>query len=262
MVMAELVWAAAVWTGLVCAGLDWGGQQRAGLDWYAQDFYAPIAEANILGFMKLLLNHPDANVRSKACNALGNMCRHTPFFYKEMVKHDIVNMLIDRCADPDRRTRKFACFAVGNAAYHSDYLYEQLKRCIPHLTNLLLGDEEEKTKANAAGALSNLVRNSSKLCEDIISKGAIQALLRVITDYSNAALGSTARSEASNDSPLKIALFSLGNMCIHAPCRQYLRTPELFQTLMRLQQESPDPTIIKYISRIISKFPEASMQQG
>ena len=63
---------------------------------------------------------------------------------------------------------------VGNAAYHSDYLYDQLKRCIPHLTTLLLGDEEEKTKANAAGALSNLVRNSSKLCEEIISKGAIQ----------------------------------------------------------------------------------------
>ncbi|KAI5058935.1 hypothetical protein GOP47_0025254 [Adiantum capillus-veneris] len=228
----------------------------------SKEFYGPIAEANILDFMKFLLNHPDANVRSKSCNALGNMCRHTPFFYKEMVKHDIVNMLIDRCADPDRRTRKFACFAVGNAAYHSDYLYEHLKRCIPHLTNLLLGDEEEKTKANAAGALSNLVRNSSRLCEDIISKGAIQALLQVITDYSNAALGSTARSEASNDSPLKIALFSLGNMCIHAPCRQYLRTPELFQTLMRLQQESPDPTIIKYISRIISKFPEASMQRG
>ncbi|KAH7292834.1 hypothetical protein KP509_28G000900 [Ceratopteris richardii] len=228
----------------------------------SKDFYGPIGDANVVVYMKSLLTHADANVRSKACNALGNMCRHTPYFYKDMVKHDIVNILIDRCADPDRRTRKFACFAVGNAAYHNDYLYEQLKRCIPHLTNLLLGDEEEKTKANAAGALSNLVRNSSRLCEDIISQGAIQALLQVITDYSNAAMGSPARMEANNDSPLKIALFSLGNMCIHAPCRQYLRTPELFQILMKLQQESPDPTIIKYISRIISKFPEASMQRG
>lgn len=34
--------------------------------------------------------------------------------------------------------------------------------------------EEDKTKANAAGALSNLVRNSDKLCEDIVSKGAVQ----------------------------------------------------------------------------------------
>lgn len=63
---------------------------------------------------------------------------------------------------------------VGNAAYHDDRLYDQLQRCIPYLTRLLLEDEEDKTKANAAGALSNLVRNSSRLCDDIISKGAIQ----------------------------------------------------------------------------------------
>jgi hypothetical protein len=70
------------------------------------------------------------------------------------------------------------CSQVGNAAYHNDHLYDQLQRCIPHLTNLLLGDEEDKTKANAAGALSNLVRNSSRLCDDIISKGAMQVCTR------------------------------------------------------------------------------------
>lgn len=63
---------------------------------------------------------------------------------------------------------------IGNAAYHNDTLYEELKRSIPQLANLLLSAEEDKTKANAAGALSNLVRNSNRLCEDIISKGAMQ----------------------------------------------------------------------------------------
>ncbi len=63
------------------------------------------------------------------------------------------------------------CLQVGNAAYHNDHLYDQLQRCIPHLTNLLLGDEEDKTKANAAGALS-------RLCDDIISKGAMQVRTR------------------------------------------------------------------------------------
>ena len=53
-------------------------------------------------------------------------------------------------------------------------LYEELRRSIPQLANLLLSAEEDKTKANAAGALSNLVRNSNKLCEDIVSKGAMQ----------------------------------------------------------------------------------------
>lgn len=63
---------------------------------------------------------------------------------------------------------------IGNAAYHNDVLYEDLRRSIPLLANLLLSSEEDKTKANAAGALSNLVRNSNKLCEDIVSKGALQ----------------------------------------------------------------------------------------
>jgi fused len=65
-------------------------------------------------------------------------------------------------------------FQVGNAAYHNGMLYEELRQSIPQLTNLLLGPEENKTKGNAAGALSNLVRNSGILCEDIVSQGAIQ----------------------------------------------------------------------------------------
>lgn len=33
---------------------------------------------------------------------------------------------------------------------------------------VLLRDDEEKTRANAAGALGNLVRNSGQLCGEII----------------------------------------------------------------------------------------------
>jgi len=73
---------------------------------------------------------------------------------------------------------------IGNAAYYNDLLYEELRRSIPHLTNLLLSPEEDKTKANAAGALSNLVRNSNKLCEDIVSSGAIQVCLQQCSSLS------------------------------------------------------------------------------
>lgn len=59
-------------------------------------------------------------------------------------------------------------------AYNNDVLYEELRRSIPHLENLLQIAEEDKTKSNAAGALSNLVRNSDRLCGDIVSKGAVQ----------------------------------------------------------------------------------------
>ncbi|KAF7825088.1 serine/threonine-protein kinase TIO isoform X1 [Senna tora] len=218
-------------------------------------FYDDIKSASILEFLKGFLSHEDPNMRAKACSALGNMCRHSAYFYSSLARHQIVSILIDRCADPDKRTRKFACFAIGNAAYHNDMLYEELRRSIPQLASLLLMAEEDKTKANAAGALSNLVRNSDKLCEDIVSKGAIQALLKLISDCSVIALNPS-RNDSASDSPLKIALFSLARMCAHSPCRQFLRSSPLFPVVGRLQQ-SPESQIAKYASVIISKVAEA-----
>ncbi|WOG97003.1 hypothetical protein DCAR_0416342 [Daucus carota subsp. sativus] len=217
-------------------------------------FYEHLDGAEILQFLKDFLTHEDPNVRAKTCSAIGNMFRHSSYFYSLMAKQQIVNLLIDRCSDPDKRTRKFACFAIGNAAYHNDLLYDELKRSIPQLANLLLSAEEDKTKANAAGALSNLVRNSNKLCEDIVSKGAIQALLQLVADCSLVALNPN-RRDAINESPLKIAMFSLAKMCAHMPCRQFMRSSELYPVIGRLRQ-SQEPTISNYASVILSKTSE------
>jgi hypothetical protein len=46
-------------------------------------------------------------------------------------------------------------------------LYEALRPAVAPLV-VLLSDDEEKTRANAAGALGNLVRNSGQLCGEII----------------------------------------------------------------------------------------------
>ncbi|GFY97320.1 kinase family with ARM repeat domain-containing protein [Actinidia rufa] len=218
-------------------------------------FYEYINGADMLEFLKDFLTHEDPNVRAKACSAIGNMCRHSSYFYGSLAKHQIVSLLIDRCADSDKRTRKFACFAIGNAAYHNDLLYEELRRSIPQLANLLLSTEEDKTKANAAGALSNLVRNSNKLCADIVSKGALQALLKLVADCSVVALNPS-RRDAIHESPLKIALFSLAKMCAHSPCREFLRSSDLFPVIARLRQ-SPESTISNYASVIMNKTTEA-----
>ncbi|KAK7393136.1 hypothetical protein VNO78_21601 [Psophocarpus tetragonolobus] len=217
-------------------------------------FYEYIKGASILEFLKDFLSHEDPNMRAKACSALGNMCRHSAYFYSSLARHQIVGILIERCSDPDKRTRKFACFAIGNAAYHNDLLYEELRRSIPQLANLLQMTEEDKTKANAAGALSNLVRNSDRLCEDIVSKGAVLSLLKLISDCAVSALNPS-RSDSGNESPLKIALFSLAKMCAHPLCRQFIRSSPLFSVIGRLQQ-SPESSIAKYSSVIISKVAE------
>ena len=66
--------------------------------------------------------------------------------------------------------------AVSPAGFHNAELYEGLRdSCGPLVA--LLADEEEKTRANAAGALGNLVRNSSLLCRPLIQAGALQARL-------------------------------------------------------------------------------------
>ncbi|KAK8498148.1 hypothetical protein V6N12_066978 [Hibiscus sabdariffa] len=218
-------------------------------------FYEFINGALILDTLRDFLTHEDPNVRAKACNALGNMCRHSAYFYDSLARHHIIGLLIDRCADPDRRTRKFACFAIGNAAYHNDTLYEELRRSIPQLAKLLVSEEEDKTKANAAGALSNLVRNSNKLCEEIISNGAMQALLKLVADCSAVTLNPSKR-DAINESPLKIALFSLGKMCAYPNCRQFLRSSEFFPLISRLRQ-SPESSIAKLAIAIVSKVTDA-----
>ncbi|XP_076931409.1 serine/threonine-protein kinase TIO-like [Bidens hawaiensis] len=215
-----------------------------------KDFYEHIKGADILEQLKGFLSHEDPNIRAKACSALGNMCRHNSYFYGLLAKHNIVSLLVDRCSDGDKRTRKFACFAIGNAAYHNDFFYEELRRCIPQLANLLLS-EEDKTKANASGALSNLVRNSNKLCQDMVSKGAMQALLKLVEDCS-VIIPNPSRKDAITESPLKIALFALYKMCTHLPCRQFLRSSDRYPVLGKLR-ESGDETIAEYASAILKK---------
>jgi len=76
-----------------------------------------------------------------------------------------------------------------------------------------------------------------------------------VADCSAVALNPS-KKDALNESPLKIALFSLAKMCSHTPCRQFLRSSELFPVIGRLQQ-SPEKEIAKYASIIATKVADA-----
>ncbi|CAN6882710.1 unnamed protein product [Brassica oleracea] len=215
-------------------------------------FYKYIGEAALLQPLKEFLTHTDPNIRAKACSALGNMCKHNEYFYTSLAEHQIIGLLIDRCADPDKRTQKFACFAIANAAYHSDKLYEELRPSITQLANVLTSAEGDKTKANAAGALSNLVRNSNKLCEDMVSKGALQTFLKFVADCSAFSLNA-GKKETASVSPFEIALLSLAKMCSnHQICRQFVKSSEFLPVIARLKH-SPETDIANYASVIVAK---------
>jgi len=210
--------------------------------------YVLIDDADVTKVITELLDHPDPNVRARACNTLGNVCRHDGYFYEEFREFKTLEKLIERCSDNDRTTRKFAAFAIGNAAFHSDLLYGPLTAAVDPLVHLLDEQEESKTRSNAAAALGNLVRNSNVLCELMVTSGAMDALITLIASPS-------ALAEAAGDSqsPMKIALFSLGNMCTHRVCKERMASRNLDPLLTELMHRG-DETIKKYVTRIKQKI--------
>lgn len=69
----------------------------------------------------------------------------------------------------------------------------------------------------------------------------MQALVKLVVECS-----------AQNESPLKIALFSLAKMCAHAKCRQVVYSSELLPAIGKFRQ-SPDIEIAKYASVVMSR---------
>lgn len=74
-----------------------------------------LMQARITGRLKPLLEHSEGEVRARACNVVGNLCRYNVTFYEPILEAGLIEVLIDRCRDYDRGTRKFATFAIGNA---------------------------------------------------------------------------------------------------------------------------------------------------
>lgn len=212
-----------------------------------------------------ILQQNNSIIKSKCCNLIGNLCRHSDRFYSllstivinsqypslsSIKTTNVLNLIINCCNDNDSNTRKFACFAVGNAAFHSNELYSNLIKSIPFLRSAL-DDEDEKTRANAAGAIGNLVRNGNDL-ELIMSKELIpEHLMKVVLNEKEI-------------SPQKISLFSLGTMAIYTSCRNNIlknENPSVNQLLKTVRDIAElgvngvkDETLIKYSSRLKQKL--------
>ena len=69
------------------------------------------------------MNNSDPQVRSRVLNLIGNMCRHSGYFYSGIKSHGILKHCITLCEDEDKTIKKFACVAIGNASFHDDSLY-------------------------------------------------------------------------------------------------------------------------------------------
>lgn len=65
-----------------------------------------------------------------------------------------------------------------------------------------------------------------------------------------------ASGTSDGGSPVKIALFSLGNMCAHKECREALLALGVLEVMQKLSS-NPDPTLQKYLQRIQTKLQQA-----
>lgn len=222
----------------------------------SKEYYPTLLRMNLGEELRNLLTCASTGVRAKTCNAIGNMARHSSAFYGVLRDAGALSCLTLLCADSDSTCRKFASFAVGNCAFHSDVLYRDLSPSIPQLLRLL-EDADEKTRANAAGAIGNLVRNSADLCGVMVREGALRALHHLVDSRrprSDVDVDALDRFVA--DSSVKIALFSLGNLAVHRECKEELicsvRATDLCHRLMGLCQR--EDVIHRYAQRLLQKL--------
>lgn len=214
----------------------------------SQENYECIRDANLLHEFYDLVHHPESMVRAKALNCIGNLCRHSTLFYAPFMtpiapsSSSVVDGVIHGLADPDGYVRRFACFAIGNVAFHNCDLYNVLRPAIPLLIQNL-HHQEEKTRSNAGGALGNLVRNSSELCEELCKHQAPWELFEL-------AMADTSTSSR------RIALFSLGSFFVHQHCLESILEvePEFIIQLEKLYDEVvADEVSRRNIRRILAK---------
>jgi len=222
----------------------------------SKEYYPMLHKMSLCSDLRDLLGCNNSSIRAKACNAIGNMARHSDFFYTTMQQSGILPQLIACCSDSDSTCRKFSSFAVGNSAFHSDVLYRDLATAVPRLVSLLR-DDDEKTRANSAGALGNLVRNSTELCGVMIKEGALQGLFDLVESrIPRRGSDADVQDRFAADSSVKIALFSLGNLAMHSDCRAAMETSLKIGELCHQLTSccSREEVTYKYAQRLLQKL--------
>jgi len=227
----------------------------------SESHYPPIHAARPYDMILALLVHNEGGIRARTCNLLGNICRHSAYFYEHLPSAGILDRLVACCRDVDQEVRKFACFAIGNAAFHNSSLYGALASAVRPLVALIDPSEDEKAQANAAGALGNLVRNGSDLCQSLLDAKAVERLLECVElsleqdADCNAGTFETSKFSAP---PIRVALFSLGTMASHSKIRKHMKSnvgaENRCEAVLQASELLRDTVAVKYTRRILSKL--------
>ena len=64
---------------------------------HSKEVYEFIDSVDPYDDLKRLIGHPDPQVRSRILNLIGNMCRHSGFFYRKLQSYGILKNCISLC---------------------------------------------------------------------------------------------------------------------------------------------------------------------
>jgi len=155
----------------------------------------------------------------------------------------VIELLCGCCKDNDPTTRKFASFALGNAAFYSDALYSFFIPSVPYLKSCL-NDEDGKSRANAAGAIGNLVRNSGYLESILAEQNVPERLLKIaLVD--------------SDPAAQRNAISSLGTMAVYPQCRANIlaySSPSVWDIIRIVLDTARAEDTVKYMIRFQKKL--------
>lgn len=200
-------------------------------------YYPIIHEAHFYEEFAILIHTHEKDARMKMCVLIGNLCKHSGYFYDQLIKYELVEAVVKLCSDKDPHVQKLAAFAIGNAAFHSDKLYEYLRPAVPSLISML-NSGDEKGRLNAAAALNNFVRNGSQLVQTLLDCNVAEAILNVL--------------QTDKIALKRVAASTINSLCIHKPLRARLVHLGLKNYIAAIEdsKRQKDPTIEKYVGKI------------
>jgi len=246
--------------------------------------YPHLDRAKLLPRLCALLSHPDGNVRGKACNVIGNLCRHSNYFYSQLADPSLglLDALVRACDDPNIQVRKWSAFALGNALFHDHTLCNLVRGAIPPLLRMLdiqaaMGGSTSdggagggvsaadalKTASNASGVLTNFLRHHQG-SEDMIRHGAVQTLASLLFQTLGPSASSTL-SSASNAVSLELrlaccrsALFALGHLAGVDDAKRVIQQQHFSSRLADVIKQTGDSKLQSYYQRFLTRYHAAS----
>ena len=135
----------------------------------------------------------------------------------------------------------------GNATFHDDTLYSDLAEAISASIRLIHTELDDRTRANAAGVLGNLVKNSSLLCEKMHQAGAVSVLMNLVREYMQR------EDDAQELTAAGTALFTLGNFCSYPFLKSQILDSDV-QTLLQKAGTSSNASVLQHGQRLCRKL--------